>query len=80
MCQPIFSPLVSKAFISGVYVQHSEYCVCVFVPVSDEDKALLTLAPSTEGCSDTRLSASLAMDGGFIGSEHKRYNTTRVII
>lgn len=50
------------------------------VPVSDEDKALLTLVPSTEDCSDTRLSVSLALAGGLIDSENKRYDITRVMI
>lgn len=46
-------------------------CECVCVPVSEEDKALLTVTPSTEGCSDTRLSVSLALVGGFIDSKHR---------
>lgn len=32
-------------------------------PVSDDDRALLTLAPSIDACSDTLLSASLFLEG-----------------
>lgn len=32
-------------------------------PVSDDDRALLTLAPSIDACSDTLLSASLFFEG-----------------
>lgn len=48
-------------------------------PVSDDDRALLTLAPSSDVCSDTLLSASLVLEGdldsvrGIFKTKHENH-------